>query len=179
MAYKVELADGEKVELDIVLNLSKKAVPFHFAVTNQAIYVPRVKLIAKSDPYYFQKLGLGEVQEVVVRRLRPYMLWLLGAIMVVAGLVTTVLMMEPLLKKAPGTHEVSGWPIAVFVGGLLVPIAARGRFGLEILFRGGKFRWKPPLVVDSASKNQITETFESIVQTCEKVKARVIDERRG
>ena len=102
MAYRVELAAGETLELEVVLNLSKKAVPFQFAITNRAIYVPRVKLIAKTDPYYFQRVGLEEVHEVIVKRLPPYSLWFLSGIMIVAGLITSALMLEPLLKNTPG-----------------------------------------------------------------------------
>src|SRR6266498_1108159 len=59
MAYEVILETGEEVAARIELNLSKKAQPFHFAVSNRAVYIPRVKLIAKTDPYYFQRIPLN------------------------------------------------------------------------------------------------------------------------
>ena len=165
------------MEARIELNLSKKAQPFHFAVTNRALYIPRVKLIAKTDPYYFQRVRLEQVQEIKVKRLAPYALWLLAGLMICVGFATTIFMMEPVLRNEPGTHRISGWPIAVFVCGFLVPFAAKGRFGLEIRFSDGKYRWKPPLVVDRASKQKIAETFQTIIKACEKVGARVLDNR--
>jgi hypothetical protein len=177
MAYDIVPESGEQVEARIELNLSKKAQPFHFAVSNRALYLPRIKLIAKTDPYYFQRVRLEQVQEIEVKRLAPYAFWLLAGLMICVGLITTILMMEPVLRNEPGTHRISGWPIAVFVCGFLVPFAAKGRFGLEVRFSHGKYRWKPPLVVDRASKQKIAETFQTIIQACEKVGARVLDDR--
>lgn len=179
MAYEIVPEPGEQVEARIALALSKKAQPFYLAVTNRALYLPRIKLIAKSDPYYFQRVRLEQVEQVTVRRLAPYALWILAGLMVCGGLVTTLLMLEPLMTGAPGSHEVSGWPIAVFVCGFLVPFAARGRFGLEIRFSGGSFRWKPPLVVDRASREKIAAAFQTIVEACEKCGVRVFDKRAG
>jgi len=179
MAYEVLPEPGEEVEARIELNLSKKAQPFFFAVSNRAIYIPRIKFIAKTDPYYFQRVPLGELRHVTVRRLRPYALWVLALLMVPVGIVTTIFMMEPVLKNAPGRHEISGWPIAVAVGGLLLFGAARGRFGLEISFNDGRYRWKPPLVVDKRSKEKIAETFQTIIAACKKVGVSVSDGREG
>ena len=177
MAYKVVPELGEEVEVQIGLKLSKKARPFFFAVSNRAIYIPRIKLIAKTDPYYFQRISLDQVQEVTISRLRPYALWLLAGLMIPIGLVTTVRMMEPVLRNDPGTHSISGWPISVFICGFLVPFVARGRFGLKIQFRDGKYSWKPPLVVDRGSKQKVAETLQAIVKACTKVGLRVLDER--
>ena len=177
MAYAVVPETGERVEARIALNLSRKAQPFHFAITNRALYIPRIKFIAKTDPYYFERVRLEQVQQVTVRRLPPYALWLLAGVMIAAGLLTTVWMMEPVVRNTPGTHRVSGWPIAALVCGFLVPFAAKGRFGLEVNFSNGRYRWKPPLVVDKASKQQVAETLQTIVEACEKVGVRVFDER--
>jgi len=177
MAYEIVPETGEEVEARIELKLSKKAQPFCFAVSNRAIYIPRIKLIAKTDPYYFQRVRLEQVQQVTVKRLPPYALWLLAGLMISIGLVTTIWMMEPVLRNEPGNHRISGWPIAVFVCGFLVPFAAKGRLGLEICFGGGKYRWKPPLVVDKTSKQKIAAAFQTITEACEKVGARVLDKR--
>ncbi len=179
MAYEVVPEPGEELAASIELKLSKKAQPFFFAVSNRAIYIPRIKLVAKTDPHYFQRVRLEQVHEVTVRRLAPYALWILAGLMVTVGFVTTVFMMEPVLRNEPGTHRISGWPIAVFVCGFLIPFAAKGRFGLEIRFSGGKYRWTPPLVVDRASKRKIAETIQIIAGACEKVGARVLDKRES
>ena len=178
MAYKVITEPGETVQTSIQLRLSKKAQPFFFAVSDRAIYIPRIKLFAKTDPYYFQRVPFDQIQHIAIRRLPPYALWLLAGLMIPIGLLTTYWMMEPVIRDEPGLHHISGWPIAVLVGGFLVPVAARGRFGLDISFRGGKYRWKPPLVVDSASKQEIADTLQSIIAACENSGTRVLDERK-
>jgi hypothetical protein len=177
MAYEVVPEAGETVQASIRLSISKKAQPFCFAVSNRAIYIPRIKLIAKTDPYYFQQVRFEQVQQVTIRRLPPYALWLLAVLMIGIGLITTILMMEPVLGKEPGMHNVSGWPIALFVCGFLVPFVAKGRFGLDISFSDGKYCWKPPLVVDKTSKHKVAEAVWSIAAACEKVGVHVVDER--
>ena len=178
MAYEVLPEPGEEVRY-IQLDLSKKAQPFHFAVSNRAIYIPRIKLIAKTDPFYFQRVPLDQVREVTVRRLRPYALWLLAALMIPAGLVSTFFMMEGVMNGTSPTHKVTGWPIAVFVGGLLVPFVARGRLALHIEFNEGAYRWKPPLVVDRHSKERIRGTLRVIVDACQRVGVTVSPESRA
>ena len=179
MAYAVQLEAGEELAAEIELNLSEKAQPFHFAVSNRAIYIPRIKFIAKTDPFYFQKVTLDNIRHVAVTRLRPYGLWLLAGVMVIVGLVTTVWMMEAALRSAAETRHISGWPIAVFVCGFLVPFAASRRSVLEVWFDGGTYRWSPPLVVDKASKQRVAETLQTIIKACEKVGVTVADKRLG
>lgn len=177
MAYEVNLETGEEVAAQIELDLSKKAQPFFFTVSNRAMYIPRIKFIAKTDPFYFQRVPLAQIRHVAVTRLRPYGLWILAAVMIAVGLVTTVWMMEQALRNEASERHISGWPIAVFVCGFLVPFAAKGRFGLEVWFDGGKYRWKPPLVVDRPSKQRVTETFQTIVAACMKVGVSISDKR--
>ena len=75
MAYEIITEPEEQIEAQIRLSLSKKAQPFHFGITNRALYIPRIKLIAKTDPYYFQRVRLEQIQEVKVKRIAPYALW--------------------------------------------------------------------------------------------------------
>jgi hypothetical protein len=82
-----------------------------------------------------------------------------------------------LLKSQPGAHHVSGWPIAVFVGGIILPFAAKGRYGLHVTTSEKKFKWKPPMVVDKASKDKVAETLTAIRGACESAGLRVKDER--
>ncbi len=169
MAYEVIPESGEEVVADLELHLSKKAQPFFFAVSNQALYIPRIKLFAVSDPFYFERVPLNQIRHVSVKRLRPYGLWVLAVLMVVAGVFSTFALWDQMWSKKPAAQSVSGWPIAIIVGGFLIPMAARGRKGLEIWYSGGKFSWKPPLVVDKASKEKISETFQDIIDSCEEV----------
>jgi hypothetical protein len=177
MAYEPELENGENVRLRVQLNLSKKAQPFHLAVSDRALYWPAIKLVAKNDPYYFRRFTHNQIQQVEIRRLAPYGFWALAAGMVVVGLISTIFMMQPVLANQPGEHRVSGAPIAVFVGGLILPFAAKGRFGLRVTTSDKSFKWKPPLVVDKASKAKVAETLDAIRTACESAGLRVKDER--
>src|ERR1051325_1263415 len=113
MAYDVIPEACEEVTLRLEFSVSPKAPAFHFAVSDRAIYIPRTKLIAKSDPFYFERVLVGQVRQVNVQRLRPYGLWVLAIIMVLVGVASTYAMLEPIWSEAPGSHGVSGWPFAV------------------------------------------------------------------
>lgn len=173
MAYKPELEPNENLALQIAFKVSEKAAAFNFAVSDQALYWPATKAFAVNDATYFKRLRSNEISEVCVRRLPPYGLWIVAVLMMLAGLVTAYFMYAPLINQEPGEHRVSGWPIAIFVGGILLPFAARGRLGLEVRTHDKKFRWKPPLVVDKASKQKIQATFDEIIAACEKSGLRV------
>jgi hypothetical protein len=173
MAYKPELEPNENLALQIAFKVSEKSAVFNFAVSDQALYWPATKAFAINDATYFKRLRHNEISEVCVRRLPPYGLWIVAVLMVLAGLATAYFTFAPLFNHEPGEHRVSGWPIAIFVGGILLPFAARGRLGLEVRTHDKKFRWKPPLVVDKVSKQKIQATFDQIITACEKSGLRV------
>jgi hypothetical protein len=173
MAYELELEPSEKVALQIAFQVSEKADAFNFAVSDQALYWPAKRLFAINDATYFKRFKNHQVIEVCVRRLPPYGLWVVAILMTLAGLASACFMYAPLIGAEPGTHPVSGWPVAILVGGILLPFAARGRLGLEVRTLGERLRWKPPLVVDRASKQKIQATFDQIIAACEKSGLRV------
>jgi hypothetical protein len=174
MAFKPELEPNEKLSLQIAFKISEKAGVFNFAVSDQALYWPAIKaFVLKGDPTYFKRIRNNEISEVYIRRLPPYGLWIFATIMFLVGLTCTIFMIEPLINHDPGMHTVSGWPFALIVGGILMPFATRGRLGLEVRTHDKKFRWKPPLVVDKASKQKIQATFGQIAVACEKSGLRV------
>ncbi|HEX4342564.1 MAG TPA: hypothetical protein VH255_04190 [Verrucomicrobiae bacterium] len=173
MPYIPELEPNEILMLQLAFKVSEKGAPFNFAVNDQALYWPAMKTFAINDATYFKRLRNNEVLEVCVRRLPPYGLWLVAVLMVLVGLVTSYFMYAPLIYHEPGEIHGSGWPIAIFVGGILLPFAAKGRLGLEVRTHEKKFRWKPPLVVDKASKQKIQAMFDQIIAACERSGLRV------
>jgi len=174
MAFKPELEPNEKLTLQIAFKISEKTGVFNFAVSDQAVYWPAIKtFVVKGDPNYFKRIRNNEISEVCIHRLPPYGLWITAALMMAVGLVTSIVMFIPFINHEPGEHLVSGWPFAIIVGGILMPFASKGRFGLEVRTSSKNFRWKPPLVVDKTSKQKIQATFDQIADACEKSGLRV------
>jgi hypothetical protein len=173
MAYVPELEPGETLALKIAFKVSEKAAAFNFAVTDRALYWPATKAFAMNDATYFKRIRNNEVSEVCMKRLAPYGLWAVAGLMVLAGLAIAYLMFAPLISHEPGEQRVSGWPFALIAGGILMPFATKGRLGLEVRTHDKTFRWKPPLVVDMASKQKIQEMFNGIAAACEKSGLRV------
>jgi hypothetical protein len=174
MAYEPDLESNEKLALQIAFKVSEKTKPFNFAVSDRAIYWPATKAFALNDATYFKRIRNNEIHEVCVRLLPSHGLWIVAALMVLVGLVTTYAMIAPLISREPGEHTVSGWPFAILVGGILLPFTARGRVGLEIKTHDKTFRWKPPLVVGKTPRQKIQATFNEIIAACEKSGLRVI-----
>jgi hypothetical protein len=175
MAFRLQLEPNETLALQIAFKVSEKTTAFNFAVSDQALYWPVTKtFVLKGDPTCFKRIRNNEVSEVCVRKLPPYGLWLGAGLMVLAGSALSYLMYAPFINHEPGEHSVSGWPIAILVGGMIMPFAARGRLGLEVKTHNKTFRWKSPVVLDKASKQKIQATIEQIAAACEKSDLRVI-----
>jgi hypothetical protein len=195
MAYIMELEPGETVLLDLDFQVSqqrnagvtaassalareaKKQERLRIGISDRAFYLPATRLVFSGDPTYFRRVPREQVAEIRVERLRPFGLWIAAALMVAAGLAVEIIMMWPLLTQAPGTYTVSGWPLAVFVGGLLLPLAARGRQRLAIQLKKGRFGWNAPLVLDRASKQRIAATLDDILKACQAGGYHVVDDR--
>jgi len=105
-------------------------------------------------------------------------MWAAAALMVLAGLATEIAMMWPLVTQMPGTYRVSGWPLAILVGGLVLPFAARGRQRLAMRLNKGRFGWNAPLVLDRASKQRIATALDEVLKACQAGGYQVVDERR-
>ena len=175
MPYSVELGQGEQLIGTYSLTIGKRAEPFTFAVSTEALFLPRKKFFAVKDPTYFERVSVATVREVRIQRLRPHAMLVFAAIMVVAGAATTFLMVRPLLKGEGG--KVSGYPPAVVVVGLVIPFVIRGRYGLVVTYGEKRFRWKPTISVDKKSRAETTDFLTRIAEACRTARCNVIDER--
>ena len=127
MSYTVELQPAEELILNDGFQASAKSDPFWVAVSNRSLFLPRKKFFAVQDPYYLEKVPLSNVVSVSRIRLRPYAWWVLAALMILAGTISTILMIKPLITGEGGT--VSGYPPAIVIVGLVIPFAVRRRLG--------------------------------------------------
>lgn len=176
MAYTVDLEPGENVLYQAKYQASDKSEPFALAVSNRAIFIPVKKTFAlTNDPYSFRRVPLSDVRDVRVRRLRPFFRYALALVMVVAGIYTVIAMYSPEYTQNGG--RVRGWPFAVLVGGLALPFAARGRHALVVSQPKSTYTWKPPFVLDGASKRRISEILTSVVEASRSAGVHTVDDR--
>src|SRR5262245_41708856 len=175
MPFEVSLEPGEELILNELYLPSKKAEPFAFAVSGRAIFLPRKKTFAVRDPWYFQRVPLPQVQAVTLRRLRSGGVWILSAVMALVGAFTTYWMLNPVNRGQGG--RVSGYPVAVFVVGLMLPFLARGRYALVVSLTSGEFKWRPRITTGGAAKSEAVKLQERILEACRRVGSQVRDER--
>lgn len=166
MPYAVDAEPGETVLANVFVKMSDNEEPFYFAVSDRAVFLPAKRFQISGDPRYLRRVPKAEVSEVKVERLRPYGLWAAAGFLVLVGGVTEILMMLPLIMQVPGTHRVSGGPLALFVIGLVLPFASRDRRRLTVIAGKKPFHWNPPLVVGKAAKEKISGTLETILAAC-------------
>jgi hypothetical protein len=140
---------------------------FGIAISNQAIYLPAKKFFAKEDPYYFQKVPLSKIKSVSLIKIKPTFLYVLAILMILFGLLTTYWMMVPVLEGKDG--ELKGYPLAIVVGGIVLPFIVRGRRALVITMVDKIFKWKPQLAIDSATRNKNSALLEEILNACKSV----------
>jgi hypothetical protein len=146
---------------------------FAIAISNQAVYLPVQKFGLKKDPWYFRRVPLSEVREVRLTKQKSAFVLILSALMIVFGGVTGFLMMRYALRGEP--IRVSGWPLAFFVGGIIIPFIARGRRTLVVIMSSGKYKWKPQLAVDKKTRETYLKLQDEIVQACKKAGIQTFD----
>jgi hypothetical protein len=166
MAFVIDPKEGETILLLEEL-LGAHGAVFAFGMSNQAIYLPAQKTFARSDPYYFRRIPLAQIQNLSLVRIRPWFLYILAGLMIIVGAITTYWMMAPVLSEKDG--DIKGYPIAVLVVGFVLPFVARGRKALVVNMSDERYRWKPQIVIDKASRLRIANLQNAILQTARKI----------
>ena len=163
MALDIDLADGEEL-----LTEAKESRPF--VVSSHAFYVLKQKAVAVSQPFYYERIPLSEVTEVVRKRLRPYFLWALALVLVAVGGACVV------LQFRGATTEANWVPGAVLLAGLALPFAARRRAALLVRSAGGRDTWKPGLLQLLTERDEVRRQQDEILAACRQVGLQVVDE---
>lgn len=167
MSYELKALPGEAILLDVRFQPSGRCEPFHFAVSSEALYLPTKKFVVSGDPRCFRRVPHAEVGQVAVQNVRPAGTWVWGVLMVLAGLGLGVLWLG---TATEGTMpRLLGCALALIVGGVLMPWAAKGRQRLTVTLKAGGWHCDPPLMVDGPSKQQMRDILESILDTCRTV----------
>jgi hypothetical protein len=175
MPYTIELEPEEMLVTDIDFQPSEKSPLFGFAVSDRAFYIPATKFVVSGDPHYFKRVPATDVTEVKVEPIRPYGAYVVALLMAGLG---AVFLWSLLVPGAPLSPRVLGLGLALLVGSLLLPFVARGRHRLLIRFANRKFRWTPPLVVDSGSRRKVNEVLDDIVAASDLCGVRTDDRRK-
>ena len=163
MPYQLKPEPGETVLLDVRFQPSQKSEPFHFAVSDQALYLPARKLVVSGDPTFFQRVLKSDIKEVSVQEVRPYGSWVFAVLMVLTGVALGI---SCLASNTAVPARAYGWALALIVGGCIMPFAAKGRQRLVVTHTERTFKWNPPFVVDNSSKRQVKDILSSILDAC-------------
>jgi hypothetical protein len=175
MPFIVDPQPGEQVYVQKEFRGSHDRI-FAMAVSNQAVYVSAQKFALKRDPWYFKRVPLSDVRAVRLIKQRAIYLIMLAESMIVFGAVLSILMMWRAFNPMPGVpYEVSGWPFAIAVGGIIIPFIARGRKTLIVKMNKGTFKWKPQLAVDKKTRELCANIQDEVLQACKKAGIDTVD----
>jgi hypothetical protein len=176
MPFKIDPQPQEEIYLLREFRGSHRHV-FAIGVSNQALYLPVEKrLTLKKDPWYFKRVALNEVNEVRVKKQKFVPLLVLSSIMFLFGSAVSFLMIWHNLHPMPGERLTgSGWPIAIAVGGIVIPFIGRGRRTLTVSTRAGAFKWKPQLAIDRKTRNECSAIQDEILEACRKANIQTFD----
>lgn len=163
MPFVIEPKPGEQILLQEQL-IGSHGAAFAFGVSNQAIYLPAQRFVIKGDPYYFRRVPFSNILQIGTKRLRPAFMYVLSMLMIIVGALTTYWMLAPIFRGEGS--EVRGYPIAIFVGGFVVPFIARGRKALIVA---------PQLAIDTATRKNIRSIQERIIQASLRAGLQVYD----
>lgn len=163
MPYLFKPEPTECVYYQTVFQPSARSEMFVFAVTDQALYHPATRFQVVGDPHYLRRVPISQVREVRVEPIRPYVAWVFAAMMLAAGVILLASMLLPFVLQLEDTYRLSGWPLALQVGGGLLPFTARNRFRLLVRFDKGVYRWTPPMVVDRQSRDQVRDILDNVL----------------
>jgi hypothetical protein len=177
MPFAFQLEEGERLIAQLSFVVPGDSSPFHIAVSERALFLPKKKLFAVKDPTYCERVSLNRVTDARIKKLHPFFFWLLSMLMVLVGSITTVLMILPLIHREDA--HLSGYPPAVAVVGLVIPFIIRQRFGLSISIVNEPFLWKPRLLVDRASREAVGTFLTQAADAFREAGIHVIDERTG
>jgi len=176
MPFTVDLQPGETCITNLSFVADKKQ-PFFIAIDDRALYLMRSKVFATRDPIYTQRVPLENVREVRIFRIHPLVMWTVAAVMIIVGGVTTWAMLQPLLHGEKA--QVSGYPPAIAIVGAVIPFVTKRRYALKVTMVDGTYKWKPPIVVDKASRNATAAFLGEIANACRTARLNVVDEQEG
>jgi hypothetical protein len=177
MPFTINPESGEEIYLFREFRGSHEHV-FAIGVTSKAFYLPaRKKLTLKRDSWHFNRVGLCDIKQVRLSKERYLPLLLLAAMMFLIGSVTSVLMIWQNLHPFPGqSTRASGWPMAIAVGGLIIPFISRGRRILTIETLDRKYKWKPQLAVDKKTRSLCARIQDEVMQASIRAGVPFLDE---
>src|SRR5205085_1155295 len=133
----------------------------------------------KTDPWYFKRVLLNEIEQVKLKRQRYFLLLIVSVIMFLFGSAISFQMIWHNLHPLPGEMlHGSGWPIAVAVAGIIIPFISRGRRILTVETLNKNYSWKPQLAVDRKTRNICSRIQDEVLQACIRAGVRIHDATR-
>jgi hypothetical protein len=159
---RITVADGEHEVVNV--SLDRQFEPFALAITDCAVYIFELSRRSFTRNYHVQRLPLEQVVRVAVERtgFGVKMYW--AATMIISGGALTFLMALTFVG-GNGRGSVMLLPIALILGGLILPFTSRGHRTLRIEFAGrNPYVWKPSWFMADVTKQHVAYLIEKIVK---------------
>lgn len=174
MPLTFSLPSNEEVLFERMYHPNRKIEPFGVVLTREALYILQKKWFARSDPWHYVRLPLCDIQVITVSKSKRLWLWIISVFLIAIGGYTSFLMIDNLRKgmKTPVNHHV----FLVFLIGLAIPLAMRGRYSLRIDCPDRHYSWSPPLFA-VFNRTEGNNLISDLTDSCKKNGIFVLDKR--
>jgi hypothetical protein len=161
MAYELNLEPGEKVIFESEIAEGDLGEPFLVAVSDRAVYFPRKKWFALSDPYRTLRLELSELREVSIRGSHSLVLMVLGALAAGGGVAVIAAAMTSFRDLTLGLK------FGAF--GVLLVWGAFGRQRIIASTVTTSYTWRRPLRASKEGRRLLSSTLHDLLSACRRV----------
>jgi len=165
MPYRVVLESGENLIFQAAIDEAQLGEPFLVALSDKALFFPKKRWFAVSDPYSTVRIDLSELREVAVRGSRSLALPLLGILFVGFGAAIVI-------ESQFFSHDVIVGLRASVLGTAIV-YGALGRQRLVASTVSAKLVWRRPMRAKPAGRKQLSNTLGQLLEACRRAGAYV------
>jgi hypothetical protein len=169
------LAEDERVVTQVDYVAHTGSGRFELALTTKALFLRRQKGFSFWRTYYLQRVPLDEVRTVFVKRLAAWGWIALAPILLLLGVYSGYVLYGPILRGAGGRFSI--WPLVLTAIGVVLPFAARRRYGLMITGTSWSYSWKPDFVVGDAARRRQQGIISAVIEGFRTIGIPVVDER--
>lgn len=173
MPVEIPLEPNEQLIYQDSFQGERQTIPFVFAASKIAIFVSKEKHFAL-ESWCFVRIPLTEIKRVFLRKERPMVLWVTGALVFIFGLALTIGLIMANNSPDSEIKHYSALPYLITIFGIALPFLAKNRRTLIVEMVKSKYKWKPKMQFDKKQRERIEKLQENILETCQSIGIQVI-----
>ena len=168
MPVEIPLEPNEQLIYQDSFQGERQTIPFVFAASQSTLFVSKEKHFAM-ESWCFVRIPITEIKRVFLRKERPMVLWVTGALIFLFGL--TLSIGQIIANNSPDLEikRYSILPYLMIIFGVALPFLAKNRRTLIVEMVKSKYKWKPKMQFDKTQRERIEKLQKNILNTCQSI----------